>query len=107
VAARVQGDFDDGSARCRVDESEVVDLNEAVLEVDSGPEDGPGVLGLLTLDLGEVGLRDFVARMGQALAQLSVVGLQDDPFGLRVKPDDVEETFVTVAHAVSQGGSTL
>src|SRR5699024_12567380 len=41
VAARVQGDFDDGYARCRVDESEVVDLDEAVLEVDSGPEDGP------------------------------------------------------------------
>jgi len=37
-------------------------------------------------------LFDFVARMGQALRQMAVIGEEKEAFGLGVEPADVEET---------------
>ncbi|SIJ35147.1 Uncharacterised protein [Mycobacteroides abscessus subsp. abscessus] len=98
----MEGEFDDGAARRRVDELELVDRDDPVVEFDAGLEPGARILGDLPLDLREVGLGDLVAGMGEAVGQLPVVGEQDEALGVGVEASDVEDPLGAVADVVAE-----
>ena len=58
------------------------------------------------LDLGEVGLVDPVARVGEALGEVAVVGEQEQALGVVVEAADREHPRL-VGHELDDGRATL
>ncbi len=91
LAALVDDELDERPRPVRVDDPEAVDHDRPVLQLDALVQPPPEVARDGAEHLGQVGLLDLVGGMGQAVAQLPVVGQQQQALGVGVEPPDVEQ----------------
>ena len=61
-------------------------LGRAVFKIDAPAQDIQGFLGRNAADLRSIGFRDVVARVGQTVQKLPIVGQEDQTFRVNIQP---------------------
>src|SRR5580693_8552463 len=103
LSALVQGDLHQRAGARPVDHAEPVGRGDPVVELDAGRKAAPEVLRHRTGHVGQVGLGDLEAGVGEPVRQLTVVGEQHQALGVVVQPADMEEPLGLVAEEVRDG----
>lgn len=76
-------------------------LGRAVFKVDPSAQDVQGFLGRNAADLRPIGFRDMVARVGQTVQELAIVGQKDQSFRVNVQsPDRAQHRLVAQVHQI-------
>lgn len=78
--------LDDGLVAVGVDDGAMVQLDQAVIQLDALGHQAPAdVAADLAINRGDVGLLHLVLRVHDVLAQLAVVGHEDQALGIVVE----------------------